>query len=110
MPTSAIALPLNTSAYHQASLKPSACCRRSRHLENITNATYGVDQLLIEALVDLLAQPEHQHIDDVGPRIEAVVPHVREDHRLRHDPPGVAHQVFEQRKLTRAERLERAPS
>ena len=35
--------------------------------------------------------------------IEAVVPDVRQDHRLRDDPAGVAHQVFEQRELARAE-------
>ena len=65
--------------------------------------------LLLEALVHLLAQPVHEHVHDVRPRVEAVVPHVRQDHRLRDDAAGVAHQVLEQRELARPERLERTP-
>ena len=59
--------------------------------------------LRLEPLVDLLAQPEHEHVDDVGARVEAVIPDVRQDHRLRHHPAGIAHQVFEQRELARTE-------
>ena len=62
------------------------------------------------ARVDLLAQPEHEHVDDVGLRIEAVIPDVRQDHRLRHHPAGVAHQVFEQRELARRAARCRAPA
>jgi len=43
----------------------------------------------------------HQHIHDIGLRIKTVIENVFEDHRLRHWPIGVAHQVFEKRKLSR---------
>ena len=57
-----------------------------------------------KSLVDLLAQAVDEHVDDVGARVEAVVPDVRQDHRLRHHAAGVAHQVFEQRELARPQR------
>src|SRR5262245_36818410 len=41
-----------------------------------------------------------EHIDDVGPWVEAVVPDAREDHRLRHDATRIAHQVLEQREFS----------
>ena len=60
-----------------------------------------MQQLLLERPIDLLAQPAHQHVDDVGLRVEVVFPDVRQDHRLRDDLAGVAHQVLEQRELAR---------
>jgi len=51
--------------------------------------------------VYLAAEPMHQHIHDIGLRIKTVIENVFEDHRLRHWPIGVAHQVFEKRKLSR---------
>jgi hypothetical protein len=68
-----------------------------------------MQELLVERPVDLLAQPAHQHVNDVGLRIEAVFPHVRQNHRLRHDAAGVANQVFEQRELPRPQ-VQRFPS
>src|SRR5688572_31617002 len=41
----------------------------------------------------------HEHVDDVGARIEAVVPDPREDHGLRDDLIGMASEVLEQRVL-----------
>src|SRR5437016_4966181 len=71
--------------------------------EDIADSAHGVQQLGLERLVDLLAQPADEHVDDVRLRIEVVLPHVREDHRLRDDTAGVAHQVFEERELARAD-------
>src|SRR4051812_25200704 len=102
-PTIATELATKTIAYHSARRKPRVWRSRSRHLENIANPPDGVDHLGLEALVDLLAQPEHEHVHDIRSRIEAVIPDVRQDHRLRHHPAGVAHQVFEQRELTCAQ-------
>ena len=53
--------------------------------------------------VDLRAQPRHHHVHDVGLGVEAVVPHVFEDHGLAHRPAGVAQQEGQQRELPRLE-------
>ena len=41
------------------------------------------------------------HVDDVGLRIEMMVPDLLEQHGARHDMSGVPHEVFEQPKLAR---------
>src|SRR6476620_4018773 len=69
--------------------------------EDIANPAHGVQQLLVERPIDLLAQPADQDVHDVGLRIEVVLPDMRQNHRLRDDAPDVAHQVFEQRELAR---------
>src|SRR5687768_7250949 len=94
-------------AYQRARRRPSVWRRPLRH-ENITDASDGLQHLAVEVPVDLLAETEHQHVHDVRPRIEAVVPYVGEDHRLRDDTPCVAHQILEQRKLTGPERFDLA--
>src|SRR6476659_4433837 len=91
------------AAYQIARRSPSAGRCRSGGLENISDSPDRLQHLLLEALVDLVAQPEDEHVDHVRARIERVVPDVRQNHRLRDDPPGVAHQILEQRKLSRAE-------
>src|SRR5215510_16418205 len=97
----------NSAEYHSARRSPKTRARNGWRIgsgsEDITDAADGVQQLLRERFVDLVAQSAHQHVDDVGLRIEAVVPDVRQDHRLRDDAAGVAHQVFEQREFARAE-------
>src|SRR4051812_14115924 len=102
-PTIATELATKTIAYHSARRKPRVWRSRSRHLENIANASNRVDHPGLEALVDLLAKPEHEHVHDIRTRIEAVIPDVRQDHRLRHHPAGISHQIFEQRELARAQ-------
>src|SRR5829696_632595 len=89
--TSAVALMANTTAYHQASRRPNVRRSRSVQLEDIADPADGMNQLPRESLVDLLAQAEDQYVDDVGAGIEGVVPHMRQDHRLRDHPSGVAH-------------------
>src|SRR5262245_62790842 len=91
----------NVPRYHAARRRPMAWRKRSVHLEDISGASHRVDQLAIEAAIDLLAQPRHQHVDDVGAGVERVSPDVRQDHGLRQYAPRVAHQVFEQRELAR---------
>src|SRR5207248_8107560 len=85
-------------AYQSASRSPNV--RRFSPAENIPDPANGMDKLLFERPIDLLAQSAHQDIDDVRLRVEAVFPHVRQNHRLRHDLAGVAHQVLEQGELT----------
>src|SRR4051794_6830678 len=98
---------MNTVAYHTERRRPSVRFRlmlmaRSLDPERIPHAADGVNQLVRERLVYSIAQPRHQHVDDIGTWIEVVTPHVRQDHRLRDDLAGVAHQVLEQGELARA--------
>src|SRR5262245_30271529 len=81
--------------YQAASRRPRAWLTRSPHFEDITRAADGVNQLGLEAFVNLVAKPRHEHVDDVRAGIEGVSPDVREDHRLREDAAGMAHQVFD---------------
>src|SRR5579883_2061325 len=52
-----------------------------------------------EALVDLLPEAADMDVDDVGLRIEMIVPDIFEQHRPRHHLTGAAHKEFEQAKL-----------
>src|SRR5512139_648685 len=103
---SAVELARKTTAYQSASRNESAWRSRSVHRKDIPDPPDGLEHLSLEALVDLLTQPVNQHVYDVGARVEAVVPDVGQDHGFGHDPPGIAHQVCEQRKLPRSQRLE----
>src|SRR3954468_12044624 len=96
-------LPTKIAAYQRARRKPSVCRRRSRHFEYITHAPYGLDHLVIEVAINLLPQAVDEDVDHIGARVEAVVPDVGQDHRLRDDPPRVAHQILEQRELAGAQ-------
>src|SRR6185503_12329924 len=100
----AIAAPTNSVAYHVARCRPKTTgltLLESSLLEDIPDAPDGPDELAIERPIDLFAQAAHEDIDDVGLRIEGVIPDVRKDHRLRDDLAGIAHQVLEQRELAR---------
>src|SRR6476660_1160171 len=88
----------NSVAYQSASRSPKNSGLRP---EDITHPAHGVQQLLLERPIDLLAQPADQDVDDVGLRIEVVLPDVRQDHRLRDDAADVAHEILEQRELAR---------
>src|ERR1051325_8960849 len=72
-----------------------------RWLEHITYAADRMDELGRKILVHFTPDAMHENIHHVGLRIETVVPHVFENHGLRHDTPGVAHEKLEQRKLSR---------
>src|SRR5262249_29123064 len=51
--------------------------------------------------VNFAAQAMNEDVHDVGLRIEAVIENVLEDHGLGDGAIGVAHEVFEERKLAR---------
>jgi hypothetical protein len=53
------------------------------------------------ALVDFLAQATDVDIDDVGLRIEMIVPDMLQQHRAGNHMADVTHQVFEQSELAR---------
>ena len=71
--------------------------------KRIAGAAHGVQQRPGEAFIDLLPQPAHMHVDDVGLRVEVIVPDILEQHRAGHHLTGVAHEEFEQAELARQE-------
>ena len=66
-------------------------------------AANRVQQGFVEVLVDGLPQGADEHVDDVGLRIEMIVPYAFEQHGARHHLPAVAHHEFEQLKFARRE-------
>src|SRR6476469_3160980 len=64
-------------------------------LYHVPDATNRVHQLLRMPRVDFLAQPVDDHIDDVGARIEVVIPRVLGDQGPRHHPGGMPHEILE---------------
>ena len=67
--------------------------------EAVADAAHGADQLHRERIVDLGAQVPHVHVNDVGQTLEALVPHVLDDHGAREHPPRIGGQILEQRVL-----------
>src|SRR5688500_445149 len=94
-------LAVKVSRYQTLSWNVSVRAQRSRSFKGIANSSRGLDERVVG--IDLAAQAMHEHIDDVRLRIEAVIPNVLQDHRLGYDAARVAHQVFEQRELSRLE-------
>jgi hypothetical protein len=58
-----------------------------------------VNQPAVEITVDLVPEPADPGLDDIGQRVEIVVPDVLHDHASGHHPPGVAHEVLEKGEL-----------
>ena len=65
----------------------------------VAHAAHGADELHRVRVVHLRAQVAHVDIDDVGQPLEALVPHVLDDHRAREHAPGIGRQVLQQRVL-----------
>src|SRR5207253_7706527 len=55
-----------------------------------------MDQLAVLSAVDLVAQVVDVHVNDVGERVEVLVPDVLGDHRAGQHAAGIAHQVFQE--------------
>ena len=89
-------LAMKRVAYQIASLRPKRPARSDRSADDIPDTPHGLQELPLERLVDLVAQPAHEHVDDVGLRVKAVLPHVGQDHGLRDDLARVPEQVLEQ--------------
>src|SRR5580692_598 len=70
-----------------------------RAFQHITAADNGLDQWLLRAAVDLLAQLVHMYLNDIATRIEVDIPDLLEDLRFRHYLVRMADQVLEQREL-----------
>src|SRR5262245_6934005 len=69
--------------------------------DHVSRSAHRMQQRLGEALVDLAPQSRNVHIDNVGLRIEVIVPDVLEQHGARDNLTGMLHQVFEQAKFAR---------
>src|SRR5205085_12241462 len=64
--------------------------------EPVARAAHRVQDRPLEPLLQLAPQAADMDVDDVGPRIEMIVPHLLEQHRPGHHPPLVAGEIFEQ--------------
>src|SRR6476661_844044 len=64
-------------------------------LYDVADASDGVDQFVGVAGVDLLPEAVDHHVDDVGSRIEVIIPGVFRDQRAGHDSSCVAHEVLQ---------------
>src|SRR3954469_5326359 len=89
----------NTRVCSSAKRKPVLRRNLEWRTEHVPRAADRLDELGIKPLVDLGTQPADMRLDDVGPRVEVEIPDILQQHRARHDPPGVAHQVLEQAEL-----------
>src|SRR5258708_14481007 len=69
--------------------------------DHIPCAANRMQQSLGETLIDLRAQPRDVHVDDVGLRVEMVIPHVLEQHGASDDLTRVLHEILEQAELSR---------
>src|SRR5262245_42473061 len=67
--------------------------------DDISNTTNRRNELSAPPRIDLLAQVIDHHIHDVGPGVKVVPPGVLGDQCPAHHPPGVPHEVLEDREL-----------
>src|SRR5471032_1052403 len=77
---------------------------RSTDFKDVTHAANGVDQFLLEGIVDLGPQTADSHVDDVRIGLEPDVPHFLRQDGARENlsaPPG---QEREEQKLFRSQR------
>src|SRR5260370_3997291 len=60
------------------------------------DATHSVNERRLAGQIDLAAEPSDMDVDEVGTRIEMIVPNLLEEHRARDDLVIVPDQMFEQ--------------
>src|SRR5262249_29608379 len=77
--------------------------------QHVSRAAHGVNQGVIAAAVDRLAQPTDVHVDQVALRVEVQVPHTLQQHGARYHLAGAAHEELEQLHLACGE-IELAPA
>src|ERR1700719_3692928 len=59
---------------------------------HVSCTTYRLEERRVEAFVDLGAQPRNMNVNDIGLRIEMIVPYVFKQHRPRDHLPRIFHQ------------------
>src|ERR1700730_975134 len=94
---------MNAADDHMANLNPTVLRSRLRCSKNIAGSPHGVDQFFDRSDVQLLPEATYKDINDIRLGIKIVPPQVCQDHRLRYDPRGVAHQIFKKSKFPRLE-------
>src|SRR5579864_6562701 len=72
-----------------------------RGTQRVSRAADGVQQRRGEPFVELLSQTAYMNIDDVGLRIEVVIPDLLQEHGAGDDVPGMPHQILEEPELAR---------
>src|SRR5689334_22283627 len=69
--------------------------------DHVSGAAHRVQERLVGAAIDLRAQTRNMDVDDVGLRIEMIVPNAFEQHGARDDLAGVLHQKLEEAEFAR---------
>src|SRR5256885_7114784 len=85
-------LRMSAVAYHTVIRARILSTLRAHH---VSHAAHRVDQLGLLALVDLLAQPRDDDVDDIRAGIEVIVPGILRDEGARHDTALMPHQILE---------------
>jgi hypothetical protein len=60
-----------------------------------------MQQSLGETLINFRPQPRDVHVDDVGLRVEVVIPNIFQQHGAGHHLTRMFHEIFEQAELSR---------
>src|SRR5919202_2658153 len=72
--------------------------------DHVSGAADRVQERPVEALVNLGPQTRDVHVNDVGLRIEVIVPDIFEQNRARDDMARMAHQIFEEAEFAQMQR------
>src|SRR5271169_2102136 len=99
----------NSPAYSKVRRKLEVRKILGRTADTIPCPSNRMDQLRLEAFVNLGAQPADMGFDHVRARIEMNVPDVLEQHRARDHLVSMAHQVFKQAEYPRLQ-LDQLPA
>src|SRR5579871_5182084 len=89
----------NSTAKAAASRKLSDLCSLGGGDQFITHAPHGLDDLGIEAGIELEAQAADVALDDAGMGIKMDLPYVFQEHPARDGHVRVPHEVLEQAEL-----------
>ena len=76
---------MKIAVYQSVKRTPTLLSDRSSGFDDITGASYGVDDLLVKILIDLVPKSAYQHIHHVRLGVKIVFPDVFEDHGLGND-------------------------
>src|ERR1700761_4387931 len=69
--------------------------------DHVSRAANGMKQRPLETLVDLGAQPRNMHVNDIGLRIEVIIPDVFQQHGARDHLARMLHQIFQKAEFAR---------
>src|SRR4030081_729485 len=75
--------------------------KSGRGTENESHAADAMDHRRLVLIVDLVAQPAHMHVDEVGLWDEFVFPYLFEQHGARQRLVLAAHHILEQAEFSR---------